>query len=108
MGGKCSPSGGINVMFGFRIDTKDPDKNRWGKPSSRTDLYPDPENQNSEDLIMSRWYDENGWAIRDRDYSDHGFPEAHPNPHDHTFNWKHRLRFPERSTQWVEPSRDYC
>ncbi|MCL2675216.1 MAG: hypothetical protein FWE84_01315 [Firmicutes bacterium] len=83
----CKPTGGTNKMFGKKIDdsTKD-DKNRSGKPNSRTDLYPDEQHQESKDRIMSRWFDSDGWAIKDRDFSDHGFPEKHKNPHDHT--WK--------------------
>jgi hypothetical protein len=95
-------------MFGQRIDDLE-DKFRWGKENSRQDLYPNEHRQNPEDRIMSRWYNEEGWAIHDRDYSDHGDANAHPIvPHDHTFNWKHRLGFPERSSKSFEPSQDFC
>lgn len=34
-----------------------------------------------------RWYDENGDAIHDRDYSNHGNSKKHPKvPHDHEWN----------------------
>ena len=109
MGGKCSPSGGINPpVFGQRLDTKDKKESRSGKPKSRTDLYPDENHMRPEDKIMSRWFDEDGWAFYDRDYSDHGHPDAHPVPHDNTFNWKHRLGIPERSTKWFEPNSTAC
>lgn len=32
-------------------------------------------------------YDENGHSIRERQYTDHGKPYAHSNPHDHEIDW---------------------
>ncbi len=32
-------------------------------------------------------YDENGHAISEREYTDHGKPHTHTNPHDHVIDW---------------------
>ena len=35
-----------------------------------------------------RWFDENGNAIRDVDYTNHGNPKMHPEwPHEHIWDW---------------------
>lgn len=51
---------------------------RTGKPNSRVDRYKDGKK------MQSRWYDENGRAIRNRDYSHNGNLDF---PHDHSWTW---------------------
>jgi hypothetical protein len=52
----------------------------------------------SKDLIKNgtkkqrRYYDKNGKADMDIDYTDHGTPKIHPNPHRH--NWNGNTRGP--------------
>ncbi len=38
--------------------------------------------------IRDRYYDEDGYAKKDIDYTDHGNPKEHPKvPHEHTWDW---------------------
>lgn len=91
MGKGCSPSGGINAVYGNRrLDGTNEDN-----PNSRTDLY----DENGE-LIQSRWYDEEGWAIRNRDYRHGDGSNTHKFPHDHVWNWSNKI---PRSKESVEP-----
>lgn len=52
-----------------------------GHPNSRYDRYKDGE------LVQSRWYDENGKAIRNRDYKHQNPHNNHFFPHDHNWKW---------------------
>lgn len=90
MGKGCSPSGGIYTAAG-RIGSL----NANGEPNSRTDLYDD-----NGELIQSRWYDEEGWAIRNRDYRHGDGSNTHKFPHDHVWNWSNRI---PRSKESFEP-----
>ena len=64
MGAGGIPSGGISIMVG-RVGSLP----RFGaKPNSRIDLY----NENGV-RIQSRWYDCNGIAFRNRDYTETKF-----------------------------------
>jgi hypothetical protein len=114
MGGKCKSDGGIKVedLFGgTRIGDHEKKKgrDRRGKPNSRADLYPDKDHQGIMDRITSRWYDENGWAKNDRDYTDHGFPDDHKIvPHDHPFRYNKKTEKPERQKRGVEPNPEFC
>ena len=54
-----------------------------GQSNSVTKLY----NSNGQ-LTQERYYDENGNAYLDIDYSDHGNPKTHPTvPHQHHITW---------------------
>lgn len=42
-------------------------------------------------IVRRRWFDENGDAKRDLDYTDHGNPNNHPEvPHEHYWDWSKR------------------
>ncbi|WP_167324171.1 hypothetical protein [Enterococcus caccae] len=59
---------------------------RTGEPNSSVDIY-----DKSGKIKTRRWYDEDGNAVRDIDYDDHGNPTRHPEvPHEHT--WKDGVR----------------
>ena len=65
------------------------------KPNSRYDLYVNGEK------VQSRWFDENGNVVRNRDY---GHQDAHNNhtfPHDHNWNWD--KGYPARNPENLEP-----
>ncbi len=47
-------------------------------------------------VIQKRWYDNNGKPQKDIDYTDHGTPNKHPNPHQH--DWTNGVRGPAKST----------
>ena len=54
-----------------------------GTPDSVTQKYDAAGN-----LVTERYYDSNGNALRDIDYTDHGNPKAHPKvPHEHDWDW---------------------
>lgn len=54
-----------------------------GTPNSSTDLVND-----AGEVITRRWYNENGEATKDVDYTDHGNPKHHPKvPHEHEWDW---------------------
>ena len=53
-----------------------------GEPNSSKELYKDGK------LKQRRHYDENGNARVDEDFSDHGTPHLHSNPHYHKWTWK--------------------
>jgi hypothetical protein len=39
-------------------------------------------------IVRRRWFDENGDAKRDLDYTNHGNPKEHPEvPHEHYWDW---------------------
>lgn len=90
--GMCKPSGGINKSVG-KLGSLD----RRGTPNTRTDLY----NENGE-IIQQRWYDPNGWAIHNRDYT-----HAYPRPHDHYWNWDEE-KGPQRSREHSAVDDNFC
>ncbi|WP_413536998.1 T7SS effector LXG polymorphic toxin [Carnobacterium divergens] len=62
-----------------------------GDPDSSVDIY-----NNNGDLVRRRWFDSDGRAIRDIDYTNHGHPKNHPEvPHEH--NWTYDKGRPMRS-----------
>ena len=53
------------------------------KPNSSVDIL-----DGNGNIKTRRWFDENGNAIRDVDYTNHGNPKMHPEwPHEHIWNW---------------------
>ncbi len=55
---------------------------RTGKPNSRTDRYKNGK------MVQSRWYDNDGKAVRNRDYEHQNAHNNHQFPHDHVWTWK--------------------
>ena len=54
-----------------------------GKPNSSIDRVDEKGR-----IITRRWYDGNGRAKKDVDFTDHGNPKTHPEvPHEHTWEW---------------------
>lgn len=52
------------------------------KPNSKKTLY------HNGKKIRERYYDKNGRAQKDIDYTDHGNPKEHPKvPHEHKWDW---------------------
>ena len=59
------------------------DFERTGKPNSSIDRVDEKGR-----IITRRWYDGNGRAKKDVDFTDHGNPKTHPEvPHEHTWEW---------------------
>ena len=59
------------------------DLERTGKPNSSIDRVDEKGR-----IITRRWYDGNGRAKKDVDFTDHGNPKTHPEvPHEHTWEW---------------------
>ena len=56
---------------------------KGGVKNSRTDFY----DEKTGDLLQQRWYDENGQAIWDRDWSHNNSLGSHKFPHDHPWDW---------------------
>ncbi|MFS7002263.1 T7SS effector LXG polymorphic toxin [Carnobacterium maltaromaticum] len=55
----------------------------YGDPDSSVDIY-----DKNGNLVRRRWYDSNGRAIRDLDYTNHGNPKLHPEfPHEHDWEF---------------------
>ncbi|WP_342415161.1 WXG100 family type VII secretion target [Paenibacillus sp. FSL R10-2782] len=56
-----------------------------GEPNSSIDIL----DKNTGEIKTRRYYDENGRATRDVDYTNHGNSKQHPEwPHEHVFEWK--------------------
>lgn len=90
-------SGGVPNRTIERIDGKRGDlPTRVIKPNSRYDLYVDGEK------IQSRWFDESGNVIRNRDYDHQDSHHNHEFPHDH--NWKWENEIPRRSPENLKPN----
>ena len=53
-----------------------------GTPNSVLQKYDD-----SGKLVKERYYDSNGYALKDIDYTDHGNPKVHKVPHEHNWDW---------------------
>lgn len=73
---------------------------RAAKPNSRWDLY-----TYEGDLIQSRWFDENGNAIRNRDYKHQNVFLNHKFPHDHSWEWINGN--PKRSSNPLDPDYEH-
>ena len=59
------------------------DLEETGKPNSSIDRVDEKGR-----IITRRWYDGNGRAKKDVDFTDHGNPKTHPEvPHEHTWEW---------------------
>ena len=101
MGGKCSPSGGINPSVIGGVGGLD----KWGKPNSRTDLYDE-----HGELIQSRWYDQDGWVMWNRDFKHSDPQNNHEFPHDHSWEWKSKEGHGKanRSLPLKENQTDFC
>jgi RHS repeat-associated protein len=74
-------TGYISAKIYFASKDKSKSLPMRGKPGSVAYKY----GKNGE-VIQERHYDENGDADYDVDYSDHGNPKVHENPHKHTWN----------------------
>jgi RHS repeat-associated protein len=59
-----------------------PDPEAEGSPHSQLGTR-DSTTQPGETYPQAREFDENGQPVRDIDFTDHGRPETHPNPHQH-------------------------
>lgn len=74
--GTPSPYGHVNVTFGNNLPTK------------YEDSYTSKDLVVSGDLMTRRYYDNEGKAILDIHYNDHGNPTKHPKvPHRHNWSW---------------------
>ncbi|MCL2234415.1 MAG: hypothetical protein FWC02_01900 [Firmicutes bacterium] len=78
--GMCSPSGGIEKVYGSYGRSIGP---IVGTPNSRTDFFDEVTGQ----LLQSRWYGPERWAVRDRDYDHNDSKNTHEFPHDHRWDW---------------------
>lgn len=75
-------AGGVPNRTIVRIDGRRGDLPVCGaKPNSRYDLYINGK------LIQSRWYDENGNVVWNRDYDHQNTHNNHEFPHDHYWKW---------------------
>lgn len=100
MGGKCSPSGGIDPIEDTSLKNI---RDVKGEPNSRTDLY------QGDELIQSRWYGEEEWAIWDRHYKHNDPNGTHEFPHDHGWGWlRKRGEYIFLPLKPQSPSPDFC
>lgn len=54
-----------------------------GEPNSSVDIV-----DRNGNIVTRRWFDEDGRAIRDVDFTNHGNPKTHPEwPHEHSWDW---------------------
>ena len=88
--GMCKPSGGVNKVYGpFGKNIKDIE---GCTPNSRTDYY----DEVTAELLQQRWYDAEGKAVWDRDWSHNDSNNTHTFPHDHYWDWKKSNEHPPR------------
>lgn len=71
---------------------------KGAKKNARYDLYV------KGDKIQSRWFDENGNVIRNRDFKHQNIFNNHDFPHDHNWNWINNE--PIRDKNPIEPDYD--
>ncbi|MDP4098780.1 WXG100 family type VII secretion target [Paenibacillus sp. P96] len=72
------------------ISTTDNPHPAKGEPNSSVDIL----DKNTGEIKTRRYYDENGRATRDVDFTNHGNPKQHPEwPHEHTFEWTEDGKF---------------
>lgn len=89
-------AGGVPNRTIERVDGRSGDLPTSGvKPNSRYDLYVNGEK------IQSRWYDNNGRVMRNRDYYHQNTYNNHYFPHDHIWNWIGNIAM--RDKNFVEP-----
>lgn len=89
-------AGGVPNRTIVKIDGRSGDlPTKGAKPNSRYDLYEYGKKK------QSRWFDENGKAIRNRDYFHQNIFENHTFPHDH--NWKWINDIPKRNINYENP-----
>lgn len=89
-------AGGVPNRTIERIDGRSGDLPTSGaKPNSRYDLYV------KGTKIQSRWFDNNGNVIRNRDYSHQDSLNNHIFPHDHNWTWE--KGFPQRNPENLPP-----
>ena len=73
----------IDITPEKRHGTKTKNPGPYGEANSSVDIL--DENGN---IKTRRWYDENGYAYRDVDMTNHGNAKEHPEwPHEHTWDW---------------------
>ncbi len=77
MGAGGVPNRAIELISGRHGDLP----TRDAKPNSRYDLYENGEK------IQSRWFDDEGKVVRNRDYKHQNSHDNHFFPHDHKWNW---------------------
>ena len=93
-------AGGVPNRVVERIDGRSGDlPTRGAKPNSRYDLY------SNNELIQSRWFDDEGKVIRNRDYSHQDNKSNHFFPHDHLWMWV--KDFPRRGRNPIEPDYEH-
>lgn len=99
MGGVIMGAGGVPNRTVEIIDGRSGDLPTSGaKPNSRYDLY---ENGRKK---QSRWFDDKGRVIRNRDFFHQNPHNNHNFPHDHIWNWDDRG--PHRNSENLTPDYD--
>lgn len=94
MGAGGVPNRGIEIVHGKRGDLP----THGAKPNYRYDLYLNGTK------IQSRWFDENGNVIRNRDFEHQDAHNNHEFPHDHAWTWE--KGFPDRNPENLKPDYD--
>lgn len=74
MGSGGVPNRGVEKSYARKLE-------RTYKQNIRVDRYKNGKK------VQSRWYDNNGRAIRNRDYEHQDAHHNHTFPHDHEWNW---------------------
>lgn len=91
-------AGGVPNRTIISVDGRSGDlPTKGAKPNSKYNLY-----ENGK-LKQSRWFDENGKAVRNRDYF-HQDRGNHTFPHDHEWKWYGNQ--PHRDDFFIEPDYD--
>lgn len=91
MGAGGVPNRTVEVSYERRLEPT-------GKPNTRVDRHSPRDGKK----LQSRWYDKNGHAIRNRDYtSNNGKTDI---PHDHVWDWSKGKG--ERGETHLEPDYD--
>ena len=89
-------AGGVPNRTIIRVDGRSGDlPTKGAKPNTRYDLY-----ENGK-LRQSRWFDENGNVVRNRDYFHQDRFNNHTFPHDHA--WVHKDNGLKRIPENLEP-----
>ena len=89
-------AGGVPNRTVVRVDGRSGDlPTRDAKPNSRYDLYDNGLKK------QSRWFDEKGNVIRNRDYFHQNIFNNHSFPHDHDWEWVNNK--PIRDFNFIEP-----
>ncbi len=95
-GGKYDGAGGVPNRTVERVDGRSGDlPTKGAKPNARYDLYINGEK------IQSRWFDEKGNVVRNRDYIHQNTFHDHFFPHDHGWEWINGC--PKRAVDGAEP-----